>query len=568
MASELVREGLGLAGVPAEVLQQLTIVALKLARNNITAIPVNLFPKLQQLEVLDLSSNKLVSVPNDLGRCSKLKVLLLGSNSLSAVPEGVFALAGLTRLELQNNKLVDASGAWIQLTALKAVYVADVRHNGWRSVPAEVLRSNGLVVLNASDNDIEALADGITPQHMGVLNLSFNRLASLPAALGAAPVLQQMYLANNRLTDLPRTFACLPMVDLFLSENLFEAVPVAVLGMSQLAKLSMAACRLAEVPDALGGVATLNPAPARSTASGSGTTAAAAAAAAGVGLPDWLSSFRSLATVVLDHNGLGALPGVLTKLPRLSILMASGNAISGLQAEQLGALSKLQALVLQSNLIPELPPTISRLTDLKALSLAHNRLARLPDALTCCSALRLLDASSNQLVSLPSGLAALSKLKVLKLASNCLPTVPRGLSCLGALTELMLASNPLPLQGMDLNAASAPAVRQMVSALLDACAALPAAAHAAEVEAAAAALAALAAASKATQEAEAASAAAAEAEADAATAAAAAEAEEEAAALVADVAALRDEEEAIVCARCERQYTATVWVFEMPLVQA
>ena len=42
----------------------------------------------------------------------------------------------------------------------QAVYVADVRHNAWRSVPAEVLRLNGLVVLNASDNDIESLADG------------------------------------------------------------------------------------------------------------------------------------------------------------------------------------------------------------------------------------------------------------------------------------------------------------------------------------------------------------------------------------------------------------------------
>ncbi|GLI66420.1 hypothetical protein VaNZ11_010214, partial [Volvox africanus] len=68
----------------------------------------------------------------------------------------------------------------------QAVYVADVWHNGWSSVPAEVLKLDGLVVFNASGNDIETLAEGITPQHLGVLNLSFNRLASLPPALGGS----------------------------------------------------------------------------------------------------------------------------------------------------------------------------------------------------------------------------------------------------------------------------------------------------------------------------------------------------------------------------------------------
>lgn len=74
---------------------------------------------------------------------------------------------------------------------------------------------------------------GVVPEHLGVLNLSFNRLSQLPKALGSAPVLQQMYLANNQLTDLPDTFSKLPMVDLFLSENLFTTIPKAVLGMTQ-----------------------------------------------------------------------------------------------------------------------------------------------------------------------------------------------------------------------------------------------------------------------------------------------------------------------------------------------
>ncbi|GLI66638.1 hypothetical protein VaNZ11_010474 [Volvox africanus] len=846
-------EGEGLSSVPDEVLQRPDCTTLKLGRNQFTALPLGVFPRLPNLVLVDLSKNKLSSVPNDIGTCRSIKTLLLTHNKLKVIPPGVFLLAGLQQLDLNHNRLTDASGPWYhlnslqslhlahndlrmlppdigwlplttlellgndnlrvpegvlaggfravisylqviceqhrlveqhldkfaapategegggplrarptdpnmlsmlvarrlgaaavtgvldvkyvgtdaalgELSKLQAVYVADVRHNGWSSVPAEVLKLNGLVVLNASDNDIETLAEGITPQHLGVLNLSFNRLASLPPALGAAPVLQQMYLANNRLTDLPRTFACLPMVDLFLSENLFEKVPIAVLGMSQLAKLSMACCRLKEVPDALGSVGTLkfldlsfnelralpeglsrltalnalnisfNPLtgfpPVLTTITGllelnldhTGVktvpeglgelrrleglqlegcplpepaatlyaanplllvqvhnTALTSLDLSGLGLekipqlsrlvgltaldlsrnnftlppselirltdlhalslrgnplafpfdvlleaqgdlalvdlidpeadkldmsgcrldalpsevaphagmltqlklannqltmlPDWLSSFAALATLVLDRNRLWELPAVLARIPKLSILMACFNDITTLQPNVLAGLGRLKALVLQNNQITELPASVSRLTELKALVLSSNRLTTLPDALCGCSGLRLLDLSHNALTSLPSGVGALSKLKSLKLSRNELPTMPRGSSCLLGLTELQLAHNPLPLQGMELNATGAPAVRQMLAALLAACATLPAALHAAELEAVATALA--------SKAATAAMLAAAEEEEEAAASGlgTAAEAEAEAAAVMADVEALRDEEE-------------------------
>ncbi len=59
-------------------------------------------------------------------------------------------------------------------------------------------------------------------------------------------------------------------------------------------------------------------------------------------LPDWLASFASLATLVLDRNNLAKLPPVLTRLPRLSILMASFNSISQLQPDVLAGFSRLK----------------------------------------------------------------------------------------------------------------------------------------------------------------------------------------------------------------------------------
>lgn len=48
----------------------------------------------------------------------------------------------------------------VQLPELSTVYVADVRHNGWQEVPGPVLALPQLVVLNASDNAIENVAEG------------------------------------------------------------------------------------------------------------------------------------------------------------------------------------------------------------------------------------------------------------------------------------------------------------------------------------------------------------------------------------------------------------------------
>jgi len=43
-----------------------------------------------------------------------------------------------------------------------------------------------------------ALGAGVVPTSLGVLNVSFNSLKRLPSSLGDAPVLQQLYVANNQ----------------------------------------------------------------------------------------------------------------------------------------------------------------------------------------------------------------------------------------------------------------------------------------------------------------------------------------------------------------------------------
>jgi Leucine-rich repeat (LRR) protein len=84
-----------------------------------------------------------------------------------------------------------------------------------------------LVVLNMSYNSLKAVPANLNMSSLSVLDLSFNKLAILPAELGQLmPGLQQLYLANNYLKQLPDSIGQMTgLQDLFLSENGFEEVP-------------------------------------------------------------------------------------------------------------------------------------------------------------------------------------------------------------------------------------------------------------------------------------------------------------------------------------------------------
>lgn len=100
---------------------------------------------------------------------------------------------------------------------------------------------------------IASVANGCASPSLGVLNLSFNRLTDLPAAIGSAlPALQQLYVAENRLAALPDSLLACPLTDLFASGNPLKSLPAGLEKCTGLVKLSLAACQLAVLPDGVG----------------------------------------------------------------------------------------------------------------------------------------------------------------------------------------------------------------------------------------------------------------------------------------------------------------------------
>lgn len=157
---------------------------------DLTEFPEEIYDLADTLEVLNLSGNRLESLPHDLPRLRKLRVIFCSDNRFTHVPE---VLGECTALEM----------------------------------------------LGFKSNRVETLPAASLPQRLRWLILTDNRLSSLPDALGARPRLQKLMLAGNDLSALPNEMAaCLNLELLRLSANRIEHLPSWLLALPRLSWLA------------------------------------------------------------------------------------------------------------------------------------------------------------------------------------------------------------------------------------------------------------------------------------------------------------------------------------------
>lgn len=150
----------------------------------LSEFPREIFSLADSLEILDLSGNRLSSLPADLPRLGKLRILFCSDNEFTELPEVLGQCPGLTMVGFKANRI--------------------------GRVGPEAL-SPGLRWLILTDNRIEALPDRIG--HCGQLQklmLAGNRLRTLPPTLAACTNLELLRLAANELHELPDWLLSLP----------------------------------------------------------------------------------------------------------------------------------------------------------------------------------------------------------------------------------------------------------------------------------------------------------------------------------------------------------------------
>ncbi len=150
---------------------------IRLTHQGLTQLPEEVFDHADTLELLDVSSNQLTSLPDNLHRLQRLRILFASGNRFTTLPAVLGACPQLEMVGFKSNAIAD--------------------------VPAEAL-----------------------PRHLRWLILTDNAIDALPAAMGQRPRLQKLMLAGNRLTSLPDSLQDAPALELLrIAANRFERLP-------------------------------------------------------------------------------------------------------------------------------------------------------------------------------------------------------------------------------------------------------------------------------------------------------------------------------------------------------
>ncbi|KAF2712221.1 L domain-like protein [Pleomassaria siparia CBS 279.74] len=189
--------------------------------------------RLTQLSKLNLSRNKLtIDALEVISQVTTLRELKLADNTLSGnLPTCLSGLVNLEVLELQSNKLASLPAEIRQLAHLR---VLDISDNQFTALPSELF-SVPIVELLASKNAFSGAFFNVDAvSHLQKLVLSNNSISSL-CNLGniSLPALKHLDLEANRLSDLPNMSSWTSLTTLLIGGNKLSSLPDGFVSLQQ-----------------------------------------------------------------------------------------------------------------------------------------------------------------------------------------------------------------------------------------------------------------------------------------------------------------------------------------------
>ncbi|QHJ10371.1 E3 ubiquitin-protein ligase SlrP [Paraglaciecola mesophila] len=172
------------------------------------------------------------------GQLAGLSKLTLSEN-LTEFPSAILTLADtLEVLDLSNNKLSSLPKALAKLKKLKIIFASN---NRFEVLPEVLGACENLEMIGFKANNIKYVPENSLPKKLRWLILTDNQIESLPNTLGECPRMQKLALAGNKLKTLPENMSQLHNLELLrISANDLAKCPEQLLDLPKLAWFAFA----------------------------------------------------------------------------------------------------------------------------------------------------------------------------------------------------------------------------------------------------------------------------------------------------------------------------------------
>ncbi|XP_065357119.1 leucine-rich repeat and calponin homology domain-containing protein isoform X2 [Calliphora vicina] len=157
-------------------------------------------------------------------------------------------------------------------------------------------------------------------------------------------------------------------------------------------------------------------------------------------LPEEITTFSFLETLLLYHNTIRSIPESVKHLTSLTYLDLRSNQLSSMPREI--CFLPLQVLLVSNNRLTALPDELGRMDRLTDLDASYNQLTTLPARIGELRSLRSFSLRSNQLMYLPRELTCLT-LVSLDVSNNRISSLPLEIRQMSTLVEINLENNPM-----------------------------------------------------------------------------------------------------------------------------
>lgn len=174
-----------------------------LSMNSLEVLKSTTDKEFSNLEVIKLSQNRLKCLESDIFKVlPRLKYLVANINELTSIPTPTLSTNILTKLELNNNRIVNIPS----LTSCWYLQSLDLSKNLISHTPKSLTNNIFLTELILHSNQIESIPKSFWLPMLKILNLSMNKLAMFQ--ISYCPMLERISIQDNQVFELSPLWGC------------------------------------------------------------------------------------------------------------------------------------------------------------------------------------------------------------------------------------------------------------------------------------------------------------------------------------------------------------------------